>query len=260
MDRGGALSEAGRPATTEDRLLGGRVRLRQPVEGFRAAIDPVLLAAAVPALPGERVLEAGTGTGAAALCLLARVVPLAVTGIERDGAIAALARANAGLNGVAEGFAVIEGDIAARATIASAASFGACAHAMANPPFHVAGTPSPRAGRRAAGHESADAALAVWVAAMARCLAPRGTLSLILPPARLPDALAACAAAGIGSLALMPFWPRAGEAARRLIVQGVKGGRAPCRLASGLVLHCAGGGYTEAAERILKGGEALALN
>lgn len=257
MDRPAALT--GAPATTEDRLLGGRVRLRQPAGGFRAAIDPVLLAAAVPARPGERVLEAGTGTGAAALCLLARLAGLHVAGIERDGAIAGIARANAALNGAEDRFAVITGDIAARATAREAAAHGPYAHAMANPPFHVGGTPSPRAGRRAAGHESAEAALGVWVAAMARRLAPRGTLTLILPPARLPDAIGACAATGIGSLALLPLWPHAGEAARRVIVQGVKGGRAPFRLAAGLVLHRAGGGYTEAAERVLRDAAPLTL-
>jgi tRNA1(Val) A37 N6-methylase TrmN6 len=257
VDRHAALTEA--PATTEDRLLGGRVRLRQPREGFRAAIDAVLLAAAVPAHAGERVLEAGTGTGAAALCLLARVPSLQIIGLERDPEAAALARANAALNGRGERLQVIAGDLAARATARAAAAHGACAHAMANPPFHVGGTPSPLAARRVAGHESAEATLAVWVAAMARRLAPRGTLTLILPPARLPDAIAACAGARIGSLALLPLWPHEGEAARRLILQGVKGGRGPCRLLAGLVLHRRGGGYTEAAERILKGAEPLRL-
>ncbi|MBY0337772.1 MAG: methyltransferase, partial [Acetobacteraceae bacterium] len=80
-------------------LLGGRVRLRQPVDGFRAALDPVLLAAAIPARSGERVLEAGCGTGAAFLCLAARVPGLAIVAVERDPAIAALAAGNAALNG-----------------------------------------------------------------------------------------------------------------------------------------------------------------
>ena len=34
---------------SKDSLLEGRVRLRQPLAGYRAAIDPVFLAAAVPA-------------------------------------------------------------------------------------------------------------------------------------------------------------------------------------------------------------------
>lgn len=256
MDRHAGLSAG---ETSEDRLLGGRVRLRQPRTGFRAAIDPVLLAAAVPARPGERVLEAGTGTGAAALCLLARVAEARVTGIERDPALAALAAANAALNNAADRLAVIAGDVTARTTARDAAALGPYAHAMANPPFHRGGTPSPVAARRQAGHESPEAVLADWVAAMARRLAPRGTLTLILPPARLPDAVAACAVAAIGSLTLVPLWPRAGEPAKRVIVHGIRGGRAPCRLTAGLDLHRADGRYTEAVEGILREGADLSI-
>lgn len=257
MDRHARLNAA---ETSEDRLLGGRVRLCQPRGGFRAAIDPVLLAAAVPARPGERVLEAGTGTGAAALCLLARVAEARVAGIERDPALAAVAAANAARNSAADRVAVIAGDVTARATAREAAALGPFAHAMANPPFHRGGTPSPVAARREAAHESSEAVLADWVAAMARRLAPRGTLTLILPPARLPDAVAAFSAAAIGSITLMPLWPRAGEPAKRVIVHGIRGGRAPCRLTAGLVLHRGDGRYTEAAERILREGAALPLN
>ena len=67
---------------TEDRFLGGQVLLRQPAGGYRAAIDPVLLAASVDARSGERVLEAGTGHGAAAICLAHRVRDCRVSGIE----------------------------------------------------------------------------------------------------------------------------------------------------------------------------------
>jgi tRNA1(Val) A37 N6-methylase TrmN6 len=256
VDRHAGLTVAD---TSEDRLLGGRVRLRQPRTGFRAAIDPVLLAAAVPARPGERVLEAGTGTGAAALCLLARVAGARVTGIERDPALANLAVANAALNGAADRLAVIADDITAREITRQAAAIGPYAHAMANPPFHREGTPSPVAARRQAGHESPEAVLADWVAAMARRLTPRGTLTLILPPARLPDAIAACTAAAIGSLILVPLWPHAGEPAKRVIVQGIRGGRAPCRLTAGLVLHGGDGRYTEAVERMLREGAALPI-
>ncbi len=155
---------------------------------------------------------------------------------------------------------MIAGDVTARATAREAAALGPFAHAMANPPFHRGGTPSPVAARREAAHESSEAVLADWVAAMARRLAPRGTLTLILPPARLPDAVAAFSAAAIGSITLMPLWPRAGEPAKRVIVHGIRGGRAPCRLTAGLVLHRGDGRYTEAAERILREGAALPLN
>lgn len=260
MDRHAALS--GRPgrdagALTEDRLLGGRVRLRQPETGFRAAIDPVLLAAAVPARGGERVLEAGTGTGVAALCLLARVGGACVTGIERDAVLAEIARENAALNDATGRFAVITGDVTARAIAREAAALGPYLHAMANPPFHRDGTAPPLARRREAAHESPEASLAAWVAAMARRLAPRGTLTVILPPARLPDAIAAFADRGIGSLAIIPLWPRDGDTARRVIVQGVKGGRAPCRVSAGMALHRRDGSFTDAAEGVLRGAASL---
>ncbi len=244
---------------SEDRLLGGRVRLRQPLFGFRAAIDPVLLAAVVPAEAGEAVLEAGLGTGAAALALLARVPASRVVGIEREPELAQIARENAALNGVEGRLAVVCGDLADRMTQRAAASLGPFRHAMANPPFFRGGTAPPDPLRRAAAHEGAEAPLALWVSALARRLLPRGTLTLILPPDRLPEALSAYGEAGIGSVVLFPLWPRAGEAAKRLLVQGVKGGRAPLRLSAGLVLHEAEH-FTPAAQAVLRDAAALTLD
>nr|WP_114377000.1 methyltransferase domain-containing protein [Elioraea thermophila] len=243
---------------SEDRLVGGRVRLRQPLYGFRTAIDPVLLAAAVPVEAGEAVLEAGLGTGAAALALLARVPEARVVGIERDAELAEIARANAGLNAAEDRLAVLCGDLADRTTQRAAASLGPFRHAMANPPFFRGGTAPPDPLRRAAAHEEAEAPLSLWVSVLARRLLPRGTLTLILPPERLAEALAACAATGVGSVVLFPLWPRAGQPARRLIMQGVKGGRAPLRLSAGLVLH-EGDGFTDEAQAVLRDGDALRL-
>jgi tRNA1Val (adenine37-N6)-methyltransferase len=70
------------------------VSYRQPIDGYRTGIEPVLLAASVPARSGQRVVEAGTGAGAGLLCLLARVAGLSAIGIERDADMAALARRN----------------------------------------------------------------------------------------------------------------------------------------------------------------------
>ena len=55
-----------------DAFLGGRLRIWQPRAGYRAGIDPVMLAAAVPARPRQSVLELGCGAGTASLCLAAQ--------------------------------------------------------------------------------------------------------------------------------------------------------------------------------------------
>ena len=230
--------------TTEDLLLGGRVRLEQPAEGLRAAIDAVLLAAAIPARAPEAVLELGCGTGAALLCLAARVPGLVLHGVELDAGLAEMARRNAaGL-----GASIVAGDIRG--------ALPECRHAFANPPYWPGGSASPIALRRNAAHE-AEAGLEDWAGALARGLVRRGMASMILPAARFGQAAAALRGAGCGSLTMLPLWPRAGVAAKRVILQAIKGGRGPDRLLSGLVLHEADGSFTAAAEAVLRHAQAL---
>src|SRR6266571_2659777 len=86
---------------SEDAVLGGRLRLRQPKRGHRVGHDAILLAAACPARVGERAVDLGAGVGAAGLALAARVPGTAVTLVEIDSRLAALAAENAQLNGLA---------------------------------------------------------------------------------------------------------------------------------------------------------------
>ena len=104
---------AANEALTHGFLLNGRIRYAQPRSGFRSGIEPVLLAASIPARPGQRVIEAGTGAGAALLCLAARVPGIIGVGVERDPAMADLARANAADNGF-NALTFLTDDIAAR--------------------------------------------------------------------------------------------------------------------------------------------------
>ena len=234
--------------TTDGHLLGGRVRYAQPRAGFRSGIEPVLLAAFVPARPGDAVLEGGAGAGAGLLCLAARVPGLRGLGIERDQALAALARANAAANAQA-GLVFQNGDIGHAA--------GTFDHAFANPPYHPeGGTASPDPGREEA-KRAARGTLAGWTEALARRLRPRGTLTLILPAGGVPEVLAAMAAAGLGGGVLLPLWPKPGRAAKLVLLRGIRGGKAPFRILAGLVLHRAEGGFTVEADAILRDGAAL---
>jgi tRNA1(Val) A37 N6-methylase TrmN6 len=236
--------------TTDGTLLGGRVSYAQPAHGFRSGIEPVLLAAAIPARPGQTVLEAGTGAGAAVLCLAARVPGLTGLGVERDPALAALAARNVRTNGMA-GLHIVTADVAAlplRAVLD---------HALANPPYHAAGgTPSPDDGRRAA--KQADAALfARWIEALAAVLRHRGTLTLIVPAAAVPACLAALTACDCPPERLLPLWPMAGRPAKLAVLRGTKSGRGAFRVLPGLVLHDAGGAFTAEADAVLRSGSAL---
>jgi len=241
---------------TEDAFLGGRLRLRQPAEGYRAAIDPVLLAAAVPARDGEAVADLGCGAAAAALCLLTRVPGLRVTGLELQALLADLARKNADLNGCAGQFRVVSGDVAAPPVAMVPGGFD---HVMLNPPYLEPGSTrtSTHELRRIATVEGA-AGLESWLSCAMTLLRPRGSITVIHRADRLDRILGALAEA-CGDLTVFPLWPHAGEGAKRVLVQALKGSGGPLRVLPGLVLHDAEGCYTPAAEAVLRDAAGLAL-
>ncbi|WP_322865266.1 tRNA1(Val) (adenine(37)-N6)-methyltransferase [Aquicoccus sp. G2-2] len=242
-----------------DRFLGGRLRLWQPKHGYRAGVDPVLLAAAVNATPGQSVLDLGCGVGAAGLCLAARVPGVALTGLEVQPDYAALARRNAAENAIP--FEVVEGDLAALPAGLKARRFD---HVMMNPPYYdrATGTAARDRGRELA--LGGELPLSAWVDVAARRLAPKGFLHVIMRAERLADLLSAVQAR-LGSLQLLPLIPRRGRDSQLVILRARKGGRAAFRLHDGLVLHegAAHSGdrenYSAEIRRVLREGAALAF-
>jgi tRNA1(Val) A37 N6-methylase TrmN6 len=241
---------------TADTLLDGRVRLTQPKRGYRVAIDPVLLAAAVPAGPGDRVLDAGAGTGAASLCLAHRVPECRITALEIDRDLQRLMSQNVDDNGLGRRIEALVGDLGRPPLRLQPASFD---HVMTNPPYlsRASATP-PSSPERSRAHVEGGLELGQWLAACARMLTPGGCLTVIHRSDRLGDVLAALAGR-VGETILFPLWPLAGRAAKRVLVQGRSGSRGPLRLAPGLILHEADGRYGGAANRILRGAAPLPL-
>jgi tRNA1Val (adenine37-N6)-methyltransferase len=241
---------------SDDKFLCGRLRLLQPLKGYRAATDPVLLAAACPAVTGDGVLDLGCGAGAAALCLGVRVPGLALAGLEVQPDYADLARRNAERNGIA--FEVHDGDLA-RMPTALRRDFD---HVIANPPYYPrGGSPSPVSGRALA--MQVQTPLGDWIAAAARRLRPGGWLTMICGADGLPEVLAAMPLR-LGSVAVLPLAPREGKAALRVLVQARKGGRAAFRLLAPFVIHQGTvhdgdrESYTPAANSVLRDGADLA--
>ncbi|MEO0427199.1 MAG: methyltransferase [Pseudomonadota bacterium] len=247
---------------SEDRLLGGRVRLLQPIAGYRAATDPVLLAAAVPAARGETVLELGLGAGAASLCLAHRVLGIAVTGLEVEPGYIALARLNAARAGAA--IDAMPGDVMAMPPTLRQRRFD---HVILNPPFHAHGPASPVAARdrahREQGVEGAD--LAMWLSAALKRAKPRGRITLIHLAERLPEIVTALHGPA-GEIRVLPLAPRAGRPAGRVIVTARTQVASPFRLLAPLVLHAGavhvadGDDFTPEARAVLRDGGALSLS
>ena len=236
----------------ENALLGGRVRLRQPAKGYRAGMDAALLAAAVAAAPGERVIEAGCGAGAVLMQIAARCPGVSLTGLERDPAMAALARENATLNGADA--QIVEGDVAAGFRALDLPLFD---RAVSNPPFFddPAALRAPAEGKR--GAWMADDGLKAWTTFLLKSVREGGRIAVIHRADRLADLLALLGETA-GSFAVRGIHPYTDEPAKRVLVQAIKTGKAPLRLLPPLVLHDRSGAkHTAEAEAILRGEAAL---
>ncbi|MDB5411405.1 MAG: methyltransferase [Rhodospirillales bacterium] len=244
------------PSYSEDRLLGGRIALRQPTTGYRVAIDPVFLAAAVPAEGTEHVLDMGCGVGAAALCLAMRVPGCRVTGIEFQRDLVHLAGDNIELNGLSLRLSVMLGDLV---HLPPRLSPGAFDHVMANPPYLEAGAASapPDASKAAANLEGA-ADLATWVRVALAMVRPKGTVTFVHRADRLEDLLAPLAGRA-GGIVVYPLWAGAGKPARRVVVRARKHIATPTILSPGMMLHDAAGRFTPEAEAILRDAAPLVL-
>lgn len=246
--------------TTEDAILGGRLRLRQPKRGHRVGHDAVLLAAACPARAGDTIVDLGAGVGAAGLALAVRVASAGVTLVEIDPKLAALAGENARLNHLETRVRAVALDVAAPARAFAAVGLVADSimRVLMNPPFNdpQRQRTSPDASRALA-HAAPRAVLAAWIKTAARLLRPRGTLTLIWRADGLGDVLAALAPA-FGAVTLVSVHPTPDKPAIRILATAVKASRAPLALMPPLVLADASGRPTAEAEAVLRDGAALA--
>ena len=216
---------------SRDDFLGGRVQVWQPRRGYRAGLDPVLLAATVQAKAGHSVLELGCGVGVASLCLLARVPGVQAVGVELQPEYADLARRNAMENKA--DFVVETADLRALPGSLRDRQFD---HVIANPPYFKRsdGTSADDPGRDMA--LGGETSLADWVSVAARRCRPKGFVTFIQRIERLPELMSAMQE-HLGSLELLPLIPREGRQPQLFLIRGRKGGRADFRMYPGLLVH-----------------------
>lgn len=241
---------------TDDAFLGGLLQILQPQKGYRAGMDAVLLAAAVPATASELILEAGSGVGVAALCLARRVRGVQVMGLEIQQNLVAIAENNAQRNGLTSDVTFVVGDILKTPASVKSMSFD---HFMCNPPYFD----QPGAYRRSeAGKEVSNmgtgAQLEDFIQWGLRRLKPKGRITLIHRAERLEEIISLFHGK-VGDIRVCPIWPRLGDAAKRVIVSGQNGAKSPLKLLAGFAMHEPGRRYSREAERYLRDGAAISL-
>jgi tRNA1(Val) A37 N6-methylase TrmN6 len=243
--------------TTDDAVLGGRLRLLQPKRGHRVGHDAILLAAATAAEAGEHAIDLGAGIGGAGLALAQRVPGLRVTLVEIEADLCALAAENARRNGMADRVHALAADVAELPL--APLQTGCAERVLMNPPFNDprAHQVSPDPRRRRA-HAADPGLLARWAGVAHRLLEPQGVLTLIWRADGLHAVLDALLPE-FGDAAVLPVLPREHAAPIRVLVRAVKGAPWTRRDFAALVLNDAAGKPSAQAEAVLRGGAALPL-
>ena len=211
--------------TSEDAVLGGRLRLRQPLSGHRVGHDAILLAAATGGRAGEQAVDLGAGVGAAGLALAARVAGLKVTLVEIDAALKRARRRECAAQSAWPTACVRSHADAEDAAALAAAGLaaGSADRVLMNPPFHDA-TPAEPVAR------SAPAPGSCGVARPAAALDRKRGASAQAARRADADLARRCARRGagrarrreFGDIAVLPVYPRPDAPAIRVLVRAVK--------------------------------------
>jgi tRNA1(Val) A37 N6-methylase TrmN6 len=179
--------------------------------------------------------------------------------VEIDAALAALARGNAASNAIAAQTIVL--DVASGAEVFAAAGLvrDSVDVVLMNPPFNdpARHQASPHKGREIA-HVATGTTLESWVHAGRRMLRSGGVLTLIWRADGLAEVLAALGR-GFSGLTILPVHGDATSPAIRVLVRAVKGGKAPVRMLTALVLNDESAAPNKQVQDILAGKEVLPL-
>ncbi len=225
-------------SVTRNDFLGGRISAFQPKSGFRAGSDSVLLAAAVRK-ETTCILELGCGAGVAACCALSERAKAQALLVDMEAEALTLADKNLALNGFEKRAKTLLLDVTQKGSIREQAGLqtNCFSTIIANPPFFISskGTGSPDALRKRARHMQ-KGELDNWVKTAAASASARGEIIFIHVMEALPELLAAFDAR-FGNIVILPIAPRAGEAATRVLIRGIKGSKAPLALMAPLILH-----------------------
>ncbi len=242
---------------TEDALLGGRVIIRQPVQGYRVAIDPLLLSAAISVEPGESILDVGAGVSAAGLCLATRFPYCRVMGIELQKDLVRLATDNILLNNLRDRVEILHGNLQNPPPRLAGGSYS---QVISNPPYFEShhGRVSPFVSKALSNHEE-QSGMEMWFKFCLLMLKPMGKITFIYR-ADMLDRLLSLFYGKVGNISIFPLWPSKDQPAKRVIVQGIKGIKGGVNLLSGMFLHNEDGSFTQEADDILRNGKSISLS
>lgn len=240
---------------TNDYLLNKKVRILQPVDGYRASSDAVLLASLIENIKlSDTILDVGSGTGAVSLCLAYRFPENHITGLEIQPQLADLAKQSADINNFAN-LVYYQADIRQKKLPVSPCSFN---HVITNPPYSEHDRPSPNLSKALA-HNHTDFTLNEWLKFCLKMLKPFGKIYLINRVEAIDEILNTFSKRA-GGIKIIPVYSKPGQQAKRILISAQKDSKAPTVICPPFYMYNSDGTYTRAADEILRKGKSLIMD
>ncbi len=198
------------------------VKIIQSKEGYRFSIDAVLLENFITAKPGDKGIELGTGSGIISILLAKRLKSTKITAVEIQKALAGRAARNVELND-------LKGKIDVRSMdmrkLRKEFQTNEIDFIFSNPPFR-----KPKTGRMSTDEERAIArheieiSLPDLVSTATYLLKHNGRFYMIYHPFRLTELVSLLRESRLEPKRMRFVHSRAGEEAKMVLIEAVKGG------------------------------------
>lgn len=236
---------------TEDYLLNKKIKIFQPTDGYRAAIDAVFVASLIDETitkPNSKILDVGSGTGAISLCLAHRLQNqnINIIGIDIQPELVNLSNMSAKANGFEDFLHYELCDIRAKTTLIA----GSYEVVITNPPYSDHDTPSPNQSKKLA-HNHQEFNLTQWLSFCLKMLKPKGHIALINRTEALNEILTAMHNKA-GNIQILPLYSKQNQPAKRILILAQKGSHGLTSILPPLYTHNEDGAYSEQAEQILR--------
>lgn len=240
---------------TKDYLLDKQIKIFQPVDGYRASTDAIILSSVISKVKkNDNILDVGSGTGAISLCLAHRFKSssISIMGMELQEELCCLSNLSSEENNFSSFLQYINCNIKNKPKSIEFCSFS---HVITNPPYSENDLPSPNKSKATA-HNLDNFSLSEWIKFCIKMLKPKGFFYMINRAEAIDDILYNIKGK-LGNIKVVPIYSKENQDAKRVIVIAQKDSKAATSINKGLIVHNADGKYSQIANAILREGKSF---
>lgn len=239
---------------TLDNFLGGKLKIYQFKEGYRAGHDSVLLASSIKAREGDLCLELGFGTGVVSLCLAKRVPNIKIIGFENDSEMLKISKKNIKLNNFNKTIKVFNIDVEKKIENSKFLERHSFDHVYANPPYFIEEQLfEPTNKNKRIANIGNKKTFDIWLKKALTFSKSGGTITFINHIQNLPEMLSLFSKK-LGDIKITPIFPKKDKKASRVIISGVRDSKRPLTYNQGLILTNKDGKIPKKIDRLLRNG------